>query len=65
MTKKSKKVVDTTAVRALDPKDPDTKYMGTEPLFALQPDPDLRKSALMRALSWYSRFYGQIGRAHV
>ena len=59
MTKKSKKVVDTTAVRALDPKDPDTKYMGTEPLFALQPDPDLRKSALMRALSWYSRFYGR------
>mgnify|MGYP003334780090 FL=1 len=59
MSKKSKKVVDTTAVRALDPKDPDTKYMGTEPLFALQPDPDLRKSALMRALSWYSRFYGR------
>ena len=59
MTRKSKKVVDTTGVRALDPKDPDTKYMGTEPLFALQPDDDLRNGAIGRALNWYSKFYGR------
>ncbi len=57
MTKKSKKVVDTSGVRALNPRDPDTKYMGDEPLFALQPDPDLRNSALGNALKWYSKFY--------
>jgi len=59
MTKKSKKVVDTTGVRALNPRDPDTKYMGDEPLFALQPDPDLRNSAIGKALNWYSKFYGR------
>lgn len=59
MTKKSKKVVDTTGVRALNPRDPDTKYMGDEPLFALQPDPDLRNSAVGKALNWYSKFYGR------
>jgi len=59
MTKKSKKVIDTTGVRALNPRDPDTKYMGDEPLFALQPEPDLRNHALGRALNWYSKFYGR------
>lgn len=59
MTKKAKKIVDTTGVRALDPKDPDTKYMGAEPLYALQPDPDRRRSAVMHSLNWYSRFYGR------
>lgn len=59
MTKKAKKVVDTSGVRALDPKDPDTKYMGSEPLFALQPEPELRNGAIGRSLNWYSRFYGR------
>lgn len=59
MTKKSKKVVDTSSVRALNPKDPDTKYMGNEPFFALQPEPDLRNIALGKSLNWYSKFYGR------
>lgn len=59
MTKKTKKPVDNSGVKALDPKDPDTKYMGNEPFFALQPEPTLRNSALGRALNWYSKFYGR------
>jgi hypothetical protein len=53
------KIVDTTSVRALDPKDADTTYLGTEPLFALQPEPDLRNVAIGRAFNWYSRFFGK------
>lgn len=59
MTKKAKKVVDTTGVKALNPRDPDTKYMGDEPLFALQPEPELRNTAVGRSLNWYSKFYGR------
>lgn len=55
--KTSKKAVDTTGVKALDPKDPDTKYFGTEPLFTVQPDN--RNSVLIRSFNWYSRFYGR------
>ena len=46
-------------IKALNPKDVDTKYTGDEPFFALQPEPDFRKSALSRAFSWYNRFYGR------
>lgn len=56
-TRKAKKAIDTTGVRALDPKDPDTKYFGAEPLFTDQPEN--RMSALTRSLNWYSRFYGR------
>lgn len=59
MTRKAKKPVDTSGVRSLDPKDPDTKYMGSEPLFALQPDPERRSLAIGLALNWYSKFYGR------
>lgn len=59
MTKKAKKPVDNTGVKALDPKDPDTKYMGNEPFFVLQPEPALRNGALGKALNWYSKFYGR------
>lgn len=46
---------------SLNPKDSDTnsKYPGDEPLFAVQPDPDLRGSAMVRAFSWYGRFYNR------
>lgn len=57
MSRKSKKVVDTTAVKALHPKDPDTKYVGPEPLFLEQPEN--RNSEIIRSLNWYSRFYGR------
>lgn len=54
---KSKYLVDTSVVKALDPRDPDTKYMGTEPLFSEQPEN--RTSALVASFNWYSRFYGR------
>lgn len=57
MTRKSKKVVDNSGVRPLKPHDPDTKYYGDEPFFAVQPDAQLRIGALGRAFNWYSRFY--------
>lgn len=46
-------------IKALNPKDPDTKYTGEEPFFAVQPDSEFRAGALARAFSWYNRFYGR------
>lgn len=57
--KATKNLVDTSVVRALDPKDPDTKYMGNEPVFAIQPDNLSRKVSLVQSFNWYSRFYGR------
>lgn len=58
MARKSlKKMVDSSVVKALDPKDPDTKYLGPEPLFG--EDMPNRSSSFMQGLSWYSRFYGR------
>lgn len=50
---------DHSQVKALAPKDPDTKYMGDEPLFLIQPDNEYRKVALAKSLTWYNRFYGK------
>lgn len=50
---------DHSQVKALNPKDPDTKYMGDEPLFVLQPDSDQRNVAIARSFNWYNRFYGK------
>ncbi len=50
---------DHSQVKALNPKNPDTKYMGDEPLFVIQPDNDRRTSALSNAFSWYNWFYGK------
>ncbi|MFY8212486.1 MAG: hypothetical protein ACOVLB_07480, partial [Candidatus Nanopelagicus sp.] len=52
-------VVEKAMVKALNPKDVDTKYMGEEPLFAVQPDSEYRASTLARAFTWYNRFYGR------
>ena len=52
-------VVEKAMVKALNPKDVDTKYMGEEPLFAVQPDGEFRASTLARAFTWYNRFYGR------
>ena len=59
-TKTSTKVstVERPIVKELKPSDVDVKYMGSEPLFAEQPDSDRRQGALMIAFNWYSRFYG-------
>ena len=44
-------------VKALNPRDADTKYMGEEPFFPIQPEPEARFSALARSFTWYTRFY--------
>lgn len=51
--------VEKAMVKALNPKDVDTKYMGEEPMFIVQPDAEYRASTLARAFTWYNRFYGR------
>lgn len=46
-------------IRALNPRDGDTQYMGSEPFFPDQPRPDYRNVALARSFAWYNRFYGK------
>lgn len=58
MTKK-RNSEDHSMVKSLNPRDPDTKYFGEEPLFVIQPDSDLRRLSLMRSFTWYNRFYGK------
>ena len=53
------KASDYSQVKTLNPRDPDTEYLGPEPMFALQPDEDRRRVALMRSFTWYGRFYGK------
>jgi len=57
-TRKPKKTSDH-FIKALNPRDADTKYLGDEPFFALQPDEDQRGVALARGFTWYNRFYGK------
>ena len=58
-TRKPKVTEDHSAVKALNPRDAETKYLGEEPLFAEQPVPEYRNSAIARGLMWYHRFYGR------
>ena len=45
-------------VKALNPRDAtETKYMGDEPYFPMQPEE--RSLALTRSFTWYNRFYGK------
>jgi hypothetical protein len=46
-------------VKALNPRDADTKYMGEEPFFPVQPEPESRISTLARGFTWYTRFYSK------
>jgi hypothetical protein len=55
VSKKAK--VEIFAVKSMDPKDPDTKYLGDEPNFPMQPEN--RGVALARGFTWYNRFYGR------
>jgi hypothetical protein len=50
---------DHSQVKALNPRNPDTQYMGSEPLFVLQPDPGMRFTALSNAFTWYNCFYSK------
>jgi hypothetical protein len=59
MVQKRTKVIDTSSVRALDPKDPDTIYLGTEPLFTTQPEDNIRNITIGRGFNWYSRFFNK------
>ena len=45
-------------VKALNPRDADTKYMGLEPGYEVQPT-DNRLSVLAMSFAWYVRFYGR------
>ena len=55
-TRKPKKTGDH-FIKALNPRDADTKYLGDEPFFALQPDE--RGIALARSFTWYNSFFGK------
>lgn len=44
-------------VKALNPHDADTKYLGDEPSFSVQPNHQDRGVALAKSFTWYSRFY--------
>lgn len=59
MATRKRNTEDHSQVKALNPKNPDTKYMGDEPLFIIQPDSDRRTSALTNAFSWYNWFYSK------
>ena len=48
---------DHSQVKALNPRSPETKYTGEEPLFVIQPDN--RMVALMSGFTWYNTFYGK------
>jgi len=46
------------SIKPLNPRSPDTKYVGDEPLWRKQPTED-RFTALSRAFNWYNYFYGK------
>lgn len=45
-------------IKLLNPRHPDTKYMGDEPQWQVQPTEN-RSSRLGRAFNWYTYFYGK------
>jgi len=63
MARKSKQnvadVADSSIATALNPKDPDTKYLGEEPFFTIEVDQSVRKGLLVKGFNWYNRFYGK------
>ncbi len=59
MATRKRNTEDHSQVKALNPRSPDTKYIGEEPLFVLQPDPDRRLSAITHAFTWYHTFYNK------
>ena len=48
----------TKSIKPLNPRSPDTKYVGDEPTWSLQPT-ESRFTALTRAFNWYNYFYGK------
>ena len=45
-------------LKPLNPRSPDTKYVGEEPLWREQPTQH-RFTSLSRAFNWYNYFYGK------
>lgn len=56
---KKRNTEDHSQVKALNPRSPDTKYIGEEPLFVIQPDNTRRLSAITNGFTWYNTFYGK------
>ena len=49
-----------TALKSLNPRSPDTKYVGNEPEWRVQPEQDRNRiSAMSHAFGWYNYFYGK------
>ncbi len=48
----------TLSFKPLNPRSPDTKYVGLEPAWTIQPTEE-RFTALTRAFNWYNYFYGK------
>lgn len=46
------------SLKPLNPRSPDTKYVGLEPTWSVQPTEE-RFTALTRAFNWYNYFYGK------
>jgi hypothetical protein len=46
------------SIKPLNPRSPDTKYVGSEPTWKIQPTEN-RFSSLTRAFNWYGYFYGK------
>mgnify|MGYP003349121697 CR=1 FL=1 len=46
------------SLKPLNPRSPDTKYVGLEPTWSQQPTEE-RFTALTRAFNWYNYFYGK------
>jgi hypothetical protein len=48
-----------TRIKALNPKSSDTKFMGHEPTWDVQPRPELRTGLMSAAFTWYNYFYNK------
>lgn len=48
-----------TRVKALNPRSPDTKFMGHEPTWTIQPSTESRVGAVSLAFAWYNYFYNK------
>ena len=59
MVTRKRNTEDHSQVKALNPKNPDTKYMGEEPLYVIQPETEVRTSSLANGFTWYNWFYGK------
>ena len=46
-------------VKALNPRNPDTKFMGNEPTWHVQPSAELRVGLMSAAFNWYNYFYSK------